>query len=131
MLQNLGKQVRGEKFNIVGLKERIDYSSLSPQPSDPEGKVEPDLTQARYAIAIAEGADAERLARPEYEKAAQLLTQASAAAADKKYSVRNTAPQLARSAVQAAEDARRSAVIALAAEQKAAAAQAAREGSRA
>ena len=43
---------------------------------------------------------------------------------DKKYSVRNTAPQLARSAVQAAEDARRSAVIALAAEQKAAAARA-------
>ena len=87
----------------------------------------PNLTQARYAIAIAEGADAERLARPEYEKAAQLLTQASAAAADKKYAVRNTAPQLARSAVQAAEDARRSAVIALAAEQKAAAAKAARE----
>ena len=127
VLQNLGKQVRGEKFNIVGLKERIDYSSLSPQPSDPEGKGVPELTQARYAIAIAEGADAERLARPEYEKASQLLTQASAAAADKKYSVRNTAPQLARSAVQAAEDARRSAVIALAAEQKAAAAQAARE----
>lgn len=127
VLQNLGKQVRGEKFNIVGLKERIDYSSLSPQPSDPEGKVDPNLTQARYAIAIAEGADAERLARPEFEKAAHLLTQASAAAADKKYSVRNTAPQLARSAVQAAEDARRSAVIALAAEQKAAAAQSARE----
>lgn len=128
VLQNLGKQVRGEKFNIVGLKERIDYSSLSPQPSDPEGKVEPNLTQARYAIAIAEGADAERLARPEYEKAAQLLTQASAAAADKKSSVRGTAPQLARNAVQVAEDARRRAVLALAAEQKAAAAQTAREG---
>ena len=32
VLQNLGKSVQGEKFNIPGLKERIDYSSLSPQP---------------------------------------------------------------------------------------------------
>ena len=127
VLQNLGKQVRGEKFNIQGLRERIDYASLSPQPSDPDGKGLPELTQARYAMAIAGGADADRLARPEYEKAEQLMRQAEAAHKDKKYAVRNTAPQLARSAVQAAEDARRSAVIALAAEQKAAAASAARE----
>jgi outer membrane protein OmpA-like peptidoglycan-associated protein len=127
VLQNLGKRVQGEKFNIPGLKERIDYSSLSPQPTDPEGKGLPELTQARYAMAIAEGADADRLARAEYEKAEQLLRQAEAAQLDKKYSVRKTAPQLARSAVQAAEDARRSAVIALAAEQKAAAARVARE----
>ena len=63
VLQNLGKRVQGEKFNIPGLKERIDYSSLSPQPRDPDGKGLPELTQARYAMAIAEGADADRLAR--------------------------------------------------------------------
>ena len=78
-------------------------------------------------MAIAEGADADRLARAEYQKAEQLMRQAEAAHVDKKYSVRKTAPQVARSAVQAAEDARRSAVIALAAEQKTAAARAARE----
>ncbi len=127
VLQNLGKRVRGESFNIAGLKERIDYSTLSPQPADPEGKGVPELTQARYAVAIAEGADADRLARPEYERAEQLLRQAEAAGADKKYTVRSTAPQLARNAVQVAEDARRRAVLALAAEQKDAAARAARE----
>ena len=36
VLQNLGKNVRGEKFNITGLKERIDYSTLSPQMRGPE-----------------------------------------------------------------------------------------------
>ena len=127
VLQNLGKQVRGEKFNIPGLRERIDYASLSPQPSDPDGKGLPELTQARYAMAIAGGRGRRPVGAAEYEKAEQLMRQAEAAHKDKKYAVRNTAPQLARSAVQAAEDARRSAVIALAAEQKAAAASAARE----
>ncbi len=126
VLQNLAKRVRGEKFNIAGLKERIDYSTLSPQAVDPEEEDVPELIQARYAFAIAEGADADRLARPDYERAEQLLRQAEAAAADKKYSVRKTAPQFARNAVQTAESARRRAMLALAAEQEAAAAQAAR-----
>ncbi len=127
VLQNLGKRVRGEQFNIPGLRSRIDYSSLAPQPVDRTGKELPELRQARYALAIAEGADADRLAQPEYEKAKQLLAQAESAAAERKYSVRKTAPQLARSGVQAAEDARRRAVIALAAEQSDAATRSARE----
>ena len=127
VLQNLGKRVRGDKFNIAALKERMDYSTLSPQPPDPDGKNPPELTQARYAFAIAEGAEADRLARPEYERAEQLMQQAEAAAVDKKYSVRNTVPQLARNAVQVSEDARRRAVLALAAEQRDATARVARE----
>jgi outer membrane protein OmpA-like peptidoglycan-associated protein len=126
VLQNLGKRVRGEKFNIAGLRERMDYSTLSPQAADPEEEDVPELIQARYAHAIAEGADADRLARPEYERAEQLLRQAETAAVDKKRAVRSTAPQLARNAVQTAEAARRRAVLALAAEQKDAVAQAAR-----
>ena len=63
VLQNLAKNVRGKTFNIDGLKERIDYSALSPQPPDEKREVPPDLVQARYAIAIAEGADADRLVR--------------------------------------------------------------------
>jgi outer membrane protein OmpA-like peptidoglycan-associated protein len=126
VLQNLGKKVRGESFIITGLKERMDYSELSPQPPARDGKEVPELRQARYAFAIADGADADRLARPEYERAQQLLRQAEAAAVDKKYAVRNTAPQLARNAVQVAEDARRRALLASAAEQKEAVAQAAR-----
>ena len=84
VLQNLGKNVRGKKFNITGLKERIDYSSLSPQPRDERGKTPPDLIQARYALAIADGADAERLVPGDYAKAEQLLTRAEAAQKDKK-----------------------------------------------
>ena len=33
VLQNLGKQVQGEKFNIPGLKERIDYASCRRNPA--------------------------------------------------------------------------------------------------
>ena len=126
VLQNLGKRVRGERLNITGLKERMDYSTLSPLPAAGDRDV-PELIQARYAFAIAEGMDADRLARPDYERAEQLLRQAEAAAADRKYSVRKTAPLLARNAVQVSESARRRAVLALAVEQKEAAASAARE----
>ncbi|HEU5468400.1 MAG TPA: OmpA family protein [Steroidobacteraceae bacterium] len=124
VLQNLGKRVRGEKFIITGLRERMDYSGISPQPSD-QG-IPSELKQARYAIAIAEGADADRLAQPDYERAEQLLREAEAATKDEKRSVRNTAPQLARNAVQAGEAARRRAVLAVAAEQQEAIAAAAR-----
>ncbi len=34
VLQNLAKNVRGKAFNVTGLKERIDYSTLSPQTRD-------------------------------------------------------------------------------------------------
>jgi outer membrane protein OmpA-like peptidoglycan-associated protein len=127
VLQNLGTRVRGEKVNISGLKERIDYSSLSPQPRQTDSKTPRDLIQARYALEIAEGADADRLAPREYGQAEQLLARAEAAQGDKKYNVRSTAPQLAREAVQMAEDARRRAVLALAVERREAAARAARE----
>jgi outer membrane protein OmpA-like peptidoglycan-associated protein len=127
VLQNLGTRVRGEGFNIPGLKERIDYSTLVPQSPHPERDEPPELIQARYAVAIAEGADADRLARPVFERAEQLLQQAEAAVKDEKYSVRNTTPQLARNAVQLGEAARRRAVLALAAEESEAAARAARE----
>ncbi len=127
VLQNLGKRVRGQKFNIAGLKERIDYSTLAPMPRSAGDNVPTELVQARYAVDIAEGAQAERLATREFQQAEQLLAQAEAAAGDRKYAVRSTAPQLARQAVQIAEDARRKTVIALAAEQREAAAKAARE----
>ena len=73
VLQNLAKNVRGKTFNIDGLKERMDYSGLSPQPRDEKREVPADLVQARYAVAIAEGADADRLVPQDFEKAAALL----------------------------------------------------------
>ncbi len=121
VLQNLGKQVRGKQFNIAGLKQRIDYSGLPPQSQDARKDVPSDLVQARYAVEIAERADADRLSPKDYQQASALLARAEAAHQDKKSSVRNTTPQLARDAVQGAEDARRNAVVALAAEQREAA----------
>lgn len=118
VLQNLGKRVRGEQFNIAALKQRIDYSSLPVQSQDERRDVPSDLVQARYAVEIAEGADADRLVPNDFQKASQLLARAEAAQQDKKYSVRSTAPQLARDAIQVAEDTRRNAVVALAAEQR-------------
>jgi outer membrane protein OmpA-like peptidoglycan-associated protein len=120
VLQNLGKRVRGRAFTIQGLKERMDYSGLSPQSQEARKDVPHDLVQARYALAIAEGADADRLATQTFERAQQLLAQATAAATGKSYKDRRTAPDIARDAVQAGEDARRRAVLALAAEQAAA-----------
>ncbi len=127
VLQNLGKRVRGEKINITGLKERFDYSDLEPQSRQATAKLPRDLVQARYALDIAEGAEAGRLAPREYTQAEQLLARAEAAQADKHYRVRNTAPQIARDAVQMAEDARHKAVLAGVAERRDAAARAARE----
>ena len=124
VLQNLGTNVKATKVNISGLKQRIDYSSLVSQPRD--DKIPPDLIQARYALDIAEGAEAERLASREFSEAAALLAKAEAAQKDKKYSVRNTVPQIAREAVQKAEDARLQAVLALAEERRVAGANAAR-----
>ena len=122
VLQNLAKNVRGGKFNVTGLKERIDYSTLSPQMRDEKREVPADLVQARYALAIAEGADAERLAPQDFAKASALLAQAEAAQEGDSASVRRDVPRMARAAVQTAEDTRRRAVDALKAEQKAAAA---------
>jgi outer membrane protein OmpA-like peptidoglycan-associated protein len=118
VLQNLGTDVRGKKFNIAGLKQRIDYAELPAQPREQREDTPADLVQARYAVAIAEGADADRLAPREYQQAAQLLARAEAAQQDKKWSVRETVPEVARDAVQVAEDARRKAVAARVVEER-------------
>ncbi len=127
VLQNLGTHVRGEKINITGFKERFNYSDLQPQPRQATARTPSDLVQARYALDIAEDAEAGRLAPREYTQAEQLLARAEAAQADKHYRVRNTVPQIARDAVQMAEDARHKAVLAAVAERRDAAARAARE----
>lgn len=127
VLQNLGTRVQGAKINIPALKLRMDYSTLIAQPRAATADTPHDLVQARYALDIAEAAEAGRLAPREFTEAEQLLARAEAAQSDKKYSVRNTAPQLAREAVQQAEDARFKAVLAAITERREAAARGARE----
>ena len=127
VLRNLGKRIRGTTMQVPGLRERMDYSSLSVQRVDPKAKIPPALIQARYAIAIASGAEAEDFAPGEFANAEQLLSKAEAAQASKDYRVRNTVPLLARDAVQMGEDARRKAVLGRQAAEREAAAAAARQ----
>ncbi len=115
VLQNLADSVRGEAALISGLSRRMDYSRLTPQAVDPKARLPSDLIQARYAVRIAELAEAEEYAHDRYAKAQELLAAAETAQASKKYRERDTAPMIAREAVQAAEDARRDAVEAHAA----------------
>lgn len=113
VLRNLGRQVRGQRVMIPGLTERIDYTGLAPQVADPKAryKVPADLLQARYALAIARGAEADKYAADEFGKAAALLAKAEEAQASRKYAIRKTVPLVARDAVQMGEDARRQAIL--------------------
>jgi outer membrane protein OmpA-like peptidoglycan-associated protein len=111
VLRSLGRRIRGQSVMIPGLTERIDYPGLAVQPFNPGGRIPLDLVQARYALAIARGAQADKFASEQFAEAEQLLAQAEAAQANKKYSVRKTVPLLARDAVQMGEDARRQAVL--------------------
>jgi len=127
VLRNLGKRIRGTSVQIPGLRERINYSGLAAQRLDPKAKIPLDLVQARYALEIARGAEADDYAPGEFANAEQLLDKAEAAQASKEYRVRNTVPQLARDAVQMGEDARRRAVLGRAAAEREEATAAARQ----
>jgi outer membrane protein OmpA-like peptidoglycan-associated protein len=113
VLRNLGKRIRGQRVMIPGLTERLDYTSLAPQKLDTKAKykVPADLVQARYALAIAIGAEADKYAAEEFGQAKVLLAKAEEAQANKKSSIRKTVPLIARDAVQMGEDARRQAIL--------------------
>lgn len=110
VLLNLADDIKGERVKIAELVERMNYSSLASQTTDPKGKTPLDLIQARYAVEIARNAGAEQYATSEFTQATALLTSAEAALVAKKRRDRKTAPRLSREAVQMAEDARKKAV---------------------
>jgi outer membrane protein OmpA-like peptidoglycan-associated protein len=113
VLRNLGKRIRGKRVMVPGLTERLDYKNLARQKVDPKAKykVPADLVQARYALAIATGAEADKYAAQEFGQAQSLLAKAEEAQASKKSSIRKTVPLIARDAVQMGEDARRQAIL--------------------
>ncbi len=131
VMVNLARYIKGETIMISGLSERMDYANLDKLPVDLRGREPLDLVQARYAVNIAQAAGAAEYAPAAFSKASELLAAAESAQASKKYRDRKPVPRLSREAVQAAEDARRSAVeasaIAEADARKNAAARAARE----
>ena len=117
-LYNVGDDVKGNESKVTTLTERADYAMLAGaklarvEIDDERNPLE--MVQARYAIAIARAAGAERFTSEAYATANEKLAAAETALSGKK-AERNTAPALAREAVIAGEDARRSAMLASAA----------------
>ena len=115
VLYNVGDNVKGVESKVATLTERVDYTSLSgSRLSRMEvGAANPlEIVQARYAIAIARAAGADRFGSPAFTTATQKLTAAEAALVARKSYERKLAPGLAREAVIAGEDARRAALLA-------------------
>jgi outer membrane protein OmpA-like peptidoglycan-associated protein len=108
-MYNVADDVKGTSSKVTTLSERSDYSSLTPVPLTDSNPLE--IVQARYAVAIADAAGAEEYARQDYAQANDKLMAAETAQHGKRRSERKLAPQLAREAVIAGEDARRAAMI--------------------
>lgn len=120
VLRNEGKNVKGTEETVHTLAERADYSGLEkPSPVDARRKpVSSELLQARYAMAIASGAAASQYAPDALAKADALFTTAESGQASKRSSERKAALGTAREATQAAEDARRAALLGKAASEE-------------
>jgi outer membrane protein OmpA-like peptidoglycan-associated protein len=108
-LYNVDDDVKGTESKVTTLTERADYSNLSRIAVDKTTPLE--VVQARYAVAIAKNAGADRFAMPSYAAATEKLGAAEKALLGKN-SQRKTAPGLAREAVTAGEDARRAGMLA-------------------
>jgi outer membrane protein OmpA-like peptidoglycan-associated protein len=112
-LYNVADNVEGAaESKVATLTERANYSDLSAIAIDKTNPVE--VVQARYAIAIAKRAGADRFATQPYTTATVKLAAAENALKGDS-SQRKTAPGLAREAVTAGEDARRAGMLASAA----------------
>jgi outer membrane protein OmpA-like peptidoglycan-associated protein len=115
VLYNVADDVKGEETKVTTLTEQADYtqlagSRLSRVEIDDENPLE--VVQARYAVAIARAAGATEFASDAYASANEKLAAAEVALRGKRKSERKTAPGLAREAIVAGEDARRSAMLA-------------------
>lgn len=108
-LYNVADDVKGEESKVETLTERADYADLSPIATDRDVNTV-EVVQARYAVAIARAAGADRFAQGDLSTAGTRLAAAETALEGRR-SQRRTAPGLAREAVIAAEDARRAAMI--------------------
>jgi outer membrane protein OmpA-like peptidoglycan-associated protein len=107
-LYNVADDVKGSETKVSTLVERADYSKLAPialGPADPA-----EIVQARYSVAIAGAAGAERFAPQTYSNATQKLSEAQKTLSGGRRS-HDAAVALAREATLAGEDATRAAKI--------------------
>ena len=113
VLYNVGDDVKGQESKVTTLTERVDYSGMAGLSVVAVDDRQPlELVQARYAVAIARAAGADRFSSEAFVMASQKLAAAEEAQTGKRSSERKTAPGLAREAVVAGEDARRAALLA-------------------
>jgi hypothetical protein len=106
VMQNVGKDDKGTRLAVTSLAVREDYSSLQPVVEDQKHPLPLDLVMARYAMAIAQAAGAQDLAKAAYDRARSALQSAEAAQASKKSAERARVAEYSREAIQAGEDAR-------------------------
>jgi outer membrane protein OmpA-like peptidoglycan-associated protein len=106
VLINAAKNVKGVETKVTSLAERANYAGLESIAIDK--KTAPaSLVAARYSVAIAAAAGAEKYAGSAFQAAKDKLQAAETAQASKKSSERREAPMLSRETVQAGEEARR------------------------
>ena len=108
-LFNVADDVKGAETKVSTLVERADYSKLTTLAGDEQDPLE--ILQARYSVAIAQGAGADRYAAQSYSTATQKLSEAQTTWA-KGRRFRDDAAALAREATLAGEDATRASKIA-------------------
>ena len=119
-LYNVGDDVKGSESKVTTLTERADYATLDSaglRRAAIDDKTNPlDIVQARYSIAIARAAGADRFASQSYATAnAEVGGCGNGTELAREAPNVRPLPGLAREAVIAGEDARRSAMIASAA----------------
>ena len=103
VLRNIAVEFQGRTQPVTTLADRADYSTLPKQAPATKRPIQVD--QARYAVAIAEAAGADKLATTPFSVAKQALEAAESAWTSKKSAERRRAPELGRVAVQAGADA--------------------------
>jgi outer membrane protein OmpA-like peptidoglycan-associated protein len=104
-LYNVADDVKGTETKVSTLVERADYSKIAPIEVSAADPIE--VVQARYSVAIAGEAGADRYAAQTYETATQKLSEAQALGSERRS--RDEAKVLAREATLAGEDATRAA----------------------
>jgi hypothetical protein len=111
VLQNIGRNAKGNTLPVTSLAVREDYGSLKKLVIDKKHPIPLDLEMARYAVAAAETAGAKELATAAYDRARGALASAEAEFTSKKSSERARVEEDAREAIQAGEDARAGAEV--------------------
>ena len=90
VLYNVGDDVKGTESKVTTLTERVDYASLAGSRRMTVDDNNPfEVVQARYAIAIATAAGADKFGSAAFVTANQKLAAAEAALVGKKSSERD------------------------------------------